>query len=93
MLVLSRQRGESIVIGDDVTITVVDIRGDKIRLGVTAPKETPVHRHEVYDALQRERTEGPRSPQQLAADELLARAASFDDQAKKLREMAAEVRS
>lgn len=59
MLVLSRQKDESIVIGDDIVITIVDIRGDKIRLGIEAPKETPVHRQEVYEAIQRviQRTE------------------------------------
>ena len=55
MLVLSRHRDESIVIGDDVVITVVDIRGDKVRLGIQAPTEVPVHRQEVYDAIQREK--------------------------------------
>jgi carbon storage regulator len=54
MLVLSRQRDESIMIGDNVQITVVDIRGDKVRLGIVAPAEIPVHRKEVYDAIQRE---------------------------------------
>jgi len=54
MLVLSRQRDESIVIGDDVVVTIVDIRGDKVRLGIEAPREIPVHRQEVYDAIQRE---------------------------------------
>lgn len=54
MLVLSRQRDESIMIGDNVQITVVDIRGDKVRLGIVAPGEIPVHRKEVYDAIQRE---------------------------------------
>ena len=54
MLVLSRQRDESIIIGDNVQITVVDIRGDKVRLGIVAPAEIPVHRKEVYDAIQRE---------------------------------------
>jgi carbon storage regulator len=58
MLVLSRKRNESIVIGDDVTVTVVDIRGDKIRLGITAPKFVPVHRQEVYDAIQRQNSQG-----------------------------------
>ncbi len=55
MLVLSRQRDESIMIGDDVEITIVDVRGDKVRLGITAPKSIPVHRREVYDAIQREK--------------------------------------
>ena len=54
MLVLSRQRDQSIIIGDDIVITVVDIRGDKVRLGIDAPQEIPVHRREVYEAIQRE---------------------------------------
>ncbi|MBI1345082.1 carbon storage regulator CsrA [bacterium] len=54
MLVLSRQRDESIFIGDNIKITVVDIRGDKVRLGIEAPSEVPVHRQEVYEAIQRE---------------------------------------
>ena len=53
MLVLSRQRDESIIIGDNVVVTIVDIRGDKVRLGVEAPKEVPVHRREVFDAIHR----------------------------------------
>ncbi len=53
MLVLSRKKNESIVINNDITIVVVEIRGDKVRLGVEAPKEVPVHRREVYDAIQR----------------------------------------
>jgi carbon storage regulator len=54
MLVLSRHRDESIMIGDDVIITIVDIRGDKVRLGIQAPQDIPVHRQEVYEAIQRE---------------------------------------
>jgi carbon storage regulator len=54
MLVLSRQRDESIVIGDNIVITIVDIRGDKVRLGIEAPGEVPVHRQEVFEAIQRE---------------------------------------
>ena len=57
MLVLSRQRDETIIIGDNIEITVVDIRGDKVRLGVSAPKEISVHRKEVYDAIRRENRE------------------------------------
>ena len=57
MLVLSRQRDESIMIGDDVEIIIVDVRGDKVRLGITAPKNIPVHRREIYDAIQREKAE------------------------------------
>jgi carbon storage regulator len=54
MLVLSRQRDESIIIGDNIVITIVDIRGDKVRLGIEAPTEITVHRQEVYEAIQRE---------------------------------------
>jgi carbon storage regulator len=54
MLVLSRQRDESIMIGDKVVVTIVDIRGDKVRLGIEAPEEIPVHRQEVYEAIRRE---------------------------------------
>jgi carbon storage regulator len=54
MLVLSRHRDESIMIGDDIVVTIVDIRGDKVRLGIDAPSDIPVHRQEVYEAIQRE---------------------------------------
>lgn len=54
MLVLSRQRDETIMIGDEIEITVVDIRGDKVRLGITAPTRIAVHRKEVYEAIKRE---------------------------------------
>jgi carbon storage regulator len=54
MLVLSRHRDEAIMIGDEIVVTVVDIRGDKVRLGIDAPSDIPVHRQEVYDAIQRE---------------------------------------
>ncbi|MFH0851217.1 MAG: carbon storage regulator CsrA [Candidatus Peregrinibacteria bacterium] len=54
MLVLSRQRDESIVIGDNIVVTIVDIRGDKVRLGIDAPTEVPVHRREVFEAIQLE---------------------------------------
>ena len=58
MLVLSRHRDESIIIGDNIVITVVDVRGDKVRLGIDAPTDIPVHRQEVYEAIQRERQAG-----------------------------------
>ncbi len=54
MLVLSRQRDETIMIGDDVEITIVDVRGDKVRLGISAPNRVTVHRKEVYEAIRRE---------------------------------------
>jgi carbon storage regulator len=54
MLVLSRQRDETIMIGDDIEITVVDVRGDKVRLGINAPAKIAVHRKEVYEAIRAE---------------------------------------
>ncbi len=54
MLVLSRHRDESIIINDNIVVTIVDIRGDKVRLGINAPQDIPVHRQEVFDAIQRE---------------------------------------
>jgi carbon storage regulator len=54
MLVLSRKKNESIIIDNNITIVVIEIRGDKVRLGIDAPKEKSVHRHEVYEALKRQ---------------------------------------
>lgn len=54
MLVLSRHRDEQLIIGDNIVITIVDIRGDKVRIGIEAPASTPIHRQEVYEALLRE---------------------------------------
>jgi carbon storage regulator len=74
MLVLSRQRDESIIIADNIKITIVDIRGDKVRLGIDAPKEIPVHRQEVFDAIQRENAQQnseaiPAPPEEPVAQE------------------------
>lgn len=55
MLVLSRKKGEEIRINHNITLMVVDIRGDKVRLGINAPKDIPVHRREIYEAIQREK--------------------------------------
>jgi carbon storage regulator len=54
MLVLSRKKDERIIIGDQITVMVIEIRGDKVRLGIDAPKEVTVHREEVYEAIRRE---------------------------------------
>ena len=64
MLVLSRKKDEKIIIGDNITIMVIEIRGDKVRLGIEAPREVTVHRQEVYEAIQREQQE-----QQTGIDE------------------------
>lgn len=63
MLVLSRKRSEVIDIGDNISITVVDIRGDKVRLGIEAPKDIPVHRREVMEAIEREKLAKQRQEQ------------------------------
>ena len=55
MLVLSRRKNERIIINDDITVMIVDIRGDKVRLGIEAPREVAVHRSEIYEAIQRSR--------------------------------------
>jgi len=68
MLVLSRQRDETIMIGDEIEITVVDIRGDKVRLGINAPRTIQVHRKEVYEAIRRENKEAS----QIEVDDLSA---------------------
>ncbi|MGI5830934.1 MAG: carbon storage regulator CsrA [Thermoguttaceae bacterium] len=52
MLVLSRKKNESIVINDNITVVVIEVRGDKVRLGIEAPKDVPVHRKEIYNAIQ-----------------------------------------
>lgn len=63
MLVLSRKKNESIVIDDNIVITVVEVRGDKVRLGIQAPREVPVHRSEVYAAIHPEKdTKDEKSP-------------------------------
>ena len=66
MLVLSRQRDESIMIGDNVVITIVDVRGDRVRLGIEAPREVSVHRREVYEAIQRENQQASQIDPDLA---------------------------
>ena len=58
MLVLSRKKNESIIINDHITVTVVEIRGDKVRLGIDAPKDVTVHRREVYEAIHNQQGKG-----------------------------------
>lgn len=67
MLVLSRQRDETIIIGDNIEVTVVDIRGDKVRLGINAPRSVSVHRKEVYDAIRKESAAAQPKPEDATA--------------------------
>ena len=79
MLVSSRQKDETIMIGDDVEITIVDIRGDKVKLGITAPSHVPVHRKEVYNAIKREnRAAANVRPEDLPPDGARTRTTKVD---------------
>lgn len=71
MLVLSRKKDESIIINDHITVTVVEIRGDKVRLGIEAPKDITVHRREVYEAIQDQKARGT-SPSAISPDGTIA---------------------
>jgi len=83
MLVLSRQRDEAIMIGDDVEITIVDIRGDKVRLGITAPTRISVHRKEVYAAITQENEKASRIESQDLSE--LVRALEPESRKKSIR--------
>jgi carbon storage regulator len=69
MLVLSRKKNESIIIRDDIVVMVVEVQGDKVRLGIEAPKDVPVHRREVYEKIKKsERTEQARQEDSTSSD-------------------------
>lgn len=58
MLILTRRTGETICIGDEIEVKVLAVKGNQVRIGITAPKDTPVHREEIYERIQRERSRG-----------------------------------
>lgn len=71
MLVLSRKKNESIVINEHIVITVVEVRGDKVRLGIQAPKEVPIHRSEIHDAIRNEQAAATKeNPPQVTPAEM-----------------------
>lgn len=72
MLVLSRKKDEKIIIGDNITLMVIEIRGDKVRLGIDAPKEVTVHRQEVYEAIKKEQEEAIKKEQDEKNSEISA---------------------
>ena len=68
MLVLTRKSNQSIMIGDDIEITVLSVMGEKVRIGIQAPRDVPVFRDEVYVEIQRERTAAPTAAQNVRAE-------------------------
>lgn len=71
MLVLSRKRNESVVINDNIVVTVIDVRGDKVRIGIEAPRDVSVHRQEVLEAILNEKLKFSEKPSEESSDSVV----------------------
>ncbi|MEJ2756528.1 MAG: carbon storage regulator CsrA [Gammaproteobacteria bacterium] len=79
MLILTRRQGETLMIGDEITVTVLSVKGNQVRIGVEAPKHVPVHRKEIWDRIQKEKADGDPSVSGHAQDSVGRESPNDDD--------------